>query len=83
MKLNTKSFGLASGITWGGLVLLTTIMATSTTYGRAFTTLVMSMYPGYTVSPIGGLIGAVYGLVDGFVCGYVFSWIYNRFEGKR
>ncbi len=80
-KIDERGFGLASGAVWGGLVLLTTLAANYFNYGRAATSLMMSIYPGYSVGVAGSLVGGLYGLVDGVVCGFIFAWLYNRFKG--
>lgn len=82
MKLNTKALAFASGLLWGGAVLMVGIgNMISPDYGSAFLSLAASVYPGYTpFTGVGSVItGAIYGLVDGAIAGLIFGWIYNAF----
>jgi len=78
MKINQKALGLSLGVVWGGCVFITTWISYLTGYGEEFLGLVQSIYPGYSITPLGSVVGLVYGFVDLFVCGYIVGWIYNK-----
>lgn len=79
MKLNPVAMGLSLGIVWGGALFITTWLSHFTGYGKAFLeVLAVSIYPGYSISPLGSVIGFFYGLVDLFIVGVIIGWIYNR-----
>lgn len=78
MKLDVKSFAIASGLLWGGAVFVWTwwmLMFGTATPGDQ--TLIGTVYLGYTVSGAGSVIGLVWGLVDGFVGGGALALLYN------
>lgn len=79
MKLNVVALALAGGLMWGVVLFLFTLTATATGYGREFVDLVVSVYPGFSISYIGAFIGLIYGFVDAFVGFAVLAWLYNRF----
>lgn len=78
MKLKPVALGLTLGIIWGAALFLMTWVSYWTGYGGLFMDLVVSIYPGYAVSPLGSIIGLFYGFVDAFVGGLVVAWLYNR-----
>ncbi|HUX46228.1 MAG TPA: bacteriophage holin [Terracidiphilus sp.] len=81
MKLNSRAFGLACGILWGGALLVVGLVnLVWSGYGQRFLEDVASFYPGYdaTQSIVQVAIVTVYGFVDGLAGGMVFSWLYNR-----
>ncbi|GMR13138.1 MAG: bacteriophage holin [Gemmatimonadota bacterium] len=86
MKLSIKGLALASGIWWGGSILLVGLINLIwPSYGVAFLDFAQGIYPGYggSAAGFGGLIlGTVYGLVDGAVGGAIFAWLYNTFSGS-
>jgi len=79
MKLNIRAFALAFSI-WsgGGLLLLTwwliLLGAEPGTMG-----FVEAVYPGYSMTPLGGLVGLVWASIDGAICGTILAWLYNLF----
>jgi hypothetical protein len=80
MKINLRALAVASGLLWGGAILLVgaaNLMWPA--YGRAFLDAVGSVYPGFHPGTGVGavIVGALYGLVDGAVGGAVFGWLYN------
>lgn len=80
MKLKPVALGMAIGLFWGIVLFFWTLLSFYTGYGRLFLeVLVQSVYPGYTVSPVGSFIGLLYGTADGFFCGVIISLIYNKF----
>ncbi|MCF7861310.1 bacteriophage holin [Candidatus Woesearchaeota archaeon] len=85
MKINEKNFGLAGGLIAGVTLFIMTLFSISTGYAQAFLEIVMSIYPGYSISAFGSLVGLVYGFIDGFIGLYLLAMIYNIFEkgGKR
>ncbi len=80
--LNPKCFGLAGGSMWGVGFLLTTWLATLTGWGSMLMETWGSLYPGYDVSFLGGVIGGIFGFVDGFIMAFVVAWLYNMFLKK-
>lgn len=79
--LNTKSFALAAGITWGiGVFLMGLISGAGV--GLGFVNLLGTMYLGYQPGIVGSIIGLIYGIIDGFIGGFIFAYLYNMFEAK-
>lgn len=79
MKLKPVALGIALGIVWGGSLFITTWISYYTGYGRLFLeVLAQSIYPGYTITPLGSLLGLIYGFLDGFISGAIIGWIYNK-----
>ncbi len=79
MKLKPLALGIALGSVWGSLLFITTWLSYYTGYGKLFLeVLAQSIYPGYTISPLGSLLGLFYGFLDGFVCAVIIAWIYNK-----
>ena len=85
MKLSIKGLALASGILWGGSILLVGVANLIwPSYGVAYLDLARAIYPGYGGSAgFGGVIvGALYGLADGAVAGAIFAWLYNTLSAR-
>ncbi|MFV2007447.1 MAG: hypothetical protein ACC667_08365 [Longimicrobiales bacterium] len=85
MKLSIKGLALASGILWGGSILLVGLINLIwPAYGVAFLDLAQSIYPGYggAAGFWGLIVGTLYGVVDGAVGGAIFAWLYNAFSGS-
>jgi hypothetical protein len=79
MKLSIKAFGLTSGLIVGiGLFTFTWWVIMFEGITRE-TTIIGSLYRGYSISPQGSFIGLLYGVVDGFIFGSLFAWLYNIF----
>ena len=79
MRLRPLALGCALGIVWGGSLFITTWISYYTGYaGQILQALAVSIYPGYTITPIGSFAGLVYGFADGFAGGALIAWIYNR-----
>lgn len=79
MKLNPVALGVALGVVWGGALFITTWMSYYTGYGKLFLeVLAKSIYPGYTISPIGSFLGLFYGFLDGLISATLIGWIYNK-----
>ena len=84
MKFRPLSLGIALGILWGAaLFFMTWLCYVTGWYGRLFLEFVGSVYPGYTISPLGSLVGLGYGFADMFVAGVVIGWLYNRLGGEE
>lgn len=84
MKIEPLAFGAALGIVWGVSVFLTTWLSYYTGYGKLFLeVLAQSIYPFYTITPLGSFIGLIGGFIDGFVSGALIIWIYNRLAEKK
>ncbi|MBI5025670.1 MAG: bacteriophage holin [Nitrospirae bacterium] len=79
MKLKPLALGIALGIVWGGALFVTTWLSYYTGYGKLFLeVLAQSIYPGYTISPIGSFLGLIYGFVDGLISAALIGLIYNK-----
>jgi hypothetical protein len=84
MKLKPFALGLSLGIVWGFALFITTWLSYFTGYGKSFLdVLAASLYPGYTISPLGSIVGLLYGFVDLLIMGFLVGWIYNRFAGEK
>jgi hypothetical protein len=83
MKLKPVALGTSLGILWGGALFVTTWMCNFSGYGRAFLDgTAGSLYPGYTISPLGSFLGLGYGFIDMFIGGLLVGWIYNKIAGE-
>ncbi len=81
MRLKPLSLGIAIGTVWGVSLFITTWLSYYTGYGRLFLqTMAESIYPGYSITPLGSLLGLVYGFIDGLVSGALVAVIYNRLQ---
>jgi hypothetical protein len=79
MKLKPVALGLTLGLIWGGVLFLTTWLSYFTGYARLFLEVVAgSVYPGYSISPLGSVLAFFYGFVDLGLGGLLVGWIYNR-----
>tara|TARA_Y100000310_G_scaffold309339_1_gene353327 strand:- start:176 stop:433 length:258 start_codon:yes stop_codon:yes gene_type:complete len=77
--LDAKRLGLAGGILWSVSVVIFSLIANANGYALEFMNLVATIYPGYTLASIGGiLIGAIWGFLDAFIGLYLLVWLYNR-----
>jgi hypothetical protein len=83
MSLNPKAFGLTGGIIWGLVILVTTLVSVGTGFAAMFLNIIVSIYPGYTISPLGSIIGLIYGFADATIGFYIFARIYNWLEMKK
>ncbi len=79
MKLRPIFLGTALGIVWGVSLFITTWLSFFTGYAELFLkTLAESIYPGYSISPVGSFLGLLYGFLDGLISGFFIGWIYNK-----
>lgn len=84
MKLKPIALGIALGSVWGGSLFITTWLSYYTGYGKLFLeVLAQSIYPGYTITPLGSFLGLFYGFLDGLISASLIGWIYNRISGKQ
>ena len=80
MKIKPLLLGLSLGIVWGFALFITTWLCYFTGYGKLFLdVLAGSIYPGYSISPLGSVLGFVYGFIDLTIAGALVGWIYNKF----
>ena len=79
MRLNVKGLAVALGLAWGGGVFLAGVAhAVWPSYGVTFLEFTASIYPGYHVGSLGGvIIGTLYAVLDGAVSGAVVAWLSN------
>jgi hypothetical protein len=84
MKLKPLYLGISLGVVWGISIFITTWLSYYSGYGRLFLeVLAGSIYPGYSITPIGSFVGLIYGFVDGLVSGSIIAMIYNKLiDGK-
>ena len=79
MKIKPIALGLTLGIVWGGVLFLTTLLSYFTGYAKSFLEVIAgSVYPGYSISPIGSVLAFFYGFVDLGLGGLIVGWLYNR-----
>ncbi len=79
MKLRPVALGVALGSVWGVSLFITTWISYYTGYGKLFLeVLAQSIYPGYTITPIGSFLGLLYGFTDAFVSAALVGYIYNK-----
>jgi len=78
-KLDVKAFGLATGIVWGGGVMLLGLAASFSGNGNEIVQFLGVYYLGYQATVIGSLIGCLWGFVDMGICGLLIAWLYNKF----
>lgn len=79
MRLKPFALGISFGAVWGGSLFITTWLSHYTGYARLFLeALAQSIYPGYTISPLGSFLGLFYGFFDGFISASLVGLIYNK-----
>lgn len=86
MKFSLKGLALASGILWGGCILLVGLgNLIWPEYGTALLDLARSVYPGYaqTTGFWGVIVGTGYAFVDGALAGLIFAWLYNLLAASK
>lgn len=80
--VNPKSLGLAGGVLWAAVMFFGTLIAWGTGYFTPFYEFWASIYPWYSVTPLGSVLGLIYGFLDGLIGLFVFGWLYNWFDKK-
>ncbi len=83
MRLKPFKLGLTLGIIWGVNIFATTWLSYLAGYGGRFLSIMMDLYPGYSVSPVGSFIGLAYGFLDLFAGGVLVGLIYNALSGEK
>ena len=85
MKLSARALGFTFGVIWGLLVLLMTLayLWTAKSYGKHFLYVLVSIYPGYSITRGGAILGLCYGFVDGFIFGWLIAKLYNFFSKEK
>lgn len=79
MKLKPIALGISLGTVWGSALFITTWLSYFTGYGKSFLEVIaVSIYPGYTISPLGSFLGLFYGFIDFMIVGTLIGWIYNK-----
>ncbi|MBI1812092.1 MAG: bacteriophage holin [Nitrospirae bacterium] len=79
MKLRPIALGAALGSVWGVSLFITTWISYYTGHGKLFLeVLAQSIYPGYSITPLGSFLGLLYGFADGFVSAVLIGYIYNK-----
>lgn len=76
MRLDTRAFARAAGLTSGAAVLLVTLLLVIIGFHGERTAL-SAVWLGYSVSIPGAVIGALWAAVYGFLFGAVFAVLYN------
>ncbi|MFH2106544.1 MAG: bacteriophage holin [Candidatus Micrarchaeota archaeon] len=79
--LNVKSFGLATGVSWGIYVFCLALIA-GVGPGVGLVHSLGTVYIGFQPGFVGAMIGLVYGFLDGLIGGAIFAYLYNLFEKK-
>jgi len=77
-KLDTRAFGMALGIVWGGVTFLLGLLDMMYFWGNSWGRVMTTIYVGYTPTIIGSIIGAVWGFVYASVLGFAVALMYNR-----
>lgn len=84
MKLKPLALGIACGSLLGGMLFITTWISYYTGYAELFLkVLAESIYPGYSISPIGSFLALFYGFIDGMIMGVIIAWIYNKIAARN
>lgn len=79
MRLRPLALGIGLGTVWGVSLFITTWVSYFSGYGKLFLeVLAQSIYPGYSISPLGSFLGLFYGFFDGLISGFCIAWIYNK-----
>ncbi len=85
MRLSLKGLAIASGLLWGGCILLLGLInLVAPTYGATFLQTISSIYPGYHATRSLGdvVVGTCYAFVDGALGGLLLALLYNVFAGR-
>lgn len=77
-KINVKAFGLALGITWGGLIFILGICNMLFFWGNLLLRLMSIVYVGYRPTVLGNIFSAIWAFIYASIFGFVLAWIYNR-----
>lgn len=73
------SYAITGGLLWGCILFIVNMISYYTGYAHNFLhTIPESVYPGYHISPIGGVIGFIYGFCDVFIGIHILCFIHRR-----
>ncbi len=81
MKLDSRAFGIASGLLIGLAGFVATLLSLLNGAGQTITVLA-AVYFGYSWSIVGAVLALGYGIVYGFIGGWVLAALYNRFAAN-
>lgn len=79
--LNTKSLGIAGGLTLGAVLFVLTLLGVAG-IGTKILALLDSLFIGYTITIAGSVIGLIYGFLLGFIVFYLIGYFYSMLETK-
>jgi uncharacterized membrane protein YdjX (TVP38/TMEM64 family) len=84
MRLSVLGTALGLGLTWASAIFLAGVAHLLwPPYAEQFLTAIASIYPGFHIFNLGGVIwGTLLALVDGAIGGAVIAWVHNRVAGR-
>jgi len=77
-KLNVKAFGLALGITWGGLIFILGICNILFFWSNLLLRLMSMAYVGCRPTVLGNIFSAIWAFIYASIFGFTLAWVYNR-----
>jgi len=77
-KINAKAFGLALGITWGGLIFILGILNMLFFWGNFLLRLMSMVYVGYRPTVLGNIFSSIWAFIYASLFGFVLACIYNK-----
>ena len=77
MRLDTRAFGIASGLVAAGAAFCLTILWLVSGRDPAALEALEGVLFGYSVTVSGAVVGALWSYVYGFVCGALLAFVYN------
>ncbi len=77
-KINVRAFGLALGISWGGLIFILGILNMLFFWGNLLLRLMSMVYIGYRPTVLGNIFSAIWAFIYASLFGFFLAWIYNR-----
>ena len=78
MRIHTKAFAISCGIVCGLCLCALTICGFFLGFGEGLLKLLISLLPGFNISPLGSIIGLGYGFAIGCFLGGLKATLYNR-----
>lgn len=87
MQLNVKALAITGGILWGiylfWVVLIGGAFGIRTIWASPdIAKIVVSIYPGLTLTVGGAFLALIYGFFCGAFCGGILGWLYNWISEK-
>ena len=76
-KLSVCNLSVTLGVVWGFSLLFLAYLAMWLHVGEPVVDLLGTLYVGYKMSYMGGLLGFAWGFADGFILGLMISLVYN------